>query len=248
MRGFKQAAWTEFKLNLRDPLMVFWSIVFPTLWLLLMVVVLPGPIPGFGYEELNEASLFFPAGVSLVILCASFIGVPMTLTNYREIKVLRRFQVTPVKVSTLVAGFSASQFGFVLVGVGLLYLVARLFFNVRILGSGLLFFGVLVLGMVTFLAIGSAIGSVAGSYRSANIIIWTLFMPMLFLSELFMPISLLPAWLQPAARALPLTALNTLLRDILYGVPVENLWRLGVLAGWLLFSLFLTVRFFKWEG
>jgi ABC-2 type transport system permease protein len=73
-------------------------------------------------------------------------------------------------------------------------------------------------------------------------------MPMLFLSELFMPISLLPAWLQPAARALPLTALNTLLRDILYGVPVENLWRLGVLAGWLLFSLFLTVRFFKWEG
>ena len=80
-----------------------------------------------------------------------------------------------------------------------------------------------------------------------NIIIWTAFTPMLMLSELFMPLAILPGWLQPIARALPLTPVNTLLRDIAYGAPLTDLWRLGILAAWLVLSCVLTVKFFKWE-
>jgi ABC-2 type transport system permease protein len=101
--------------------------------------------------------------------------------------------------------------------------------------------------MITFLAIGSAIGSIAPSFRAVNIIIWTIFTPMLMLSELFLPIAILPAWLQPLAKALPLTPINTMLRDIVYGVPLENLWRLSLLAGWAIVASIITVRFFRWE-
>jgi len=62
-----------------------------------------------------------------------------------------------------------------------------------------------------------------------------------------MPISILPGWLQPVAQALPLTPVNTMLRDIVYGVPLEDLWRLGVLAAWLVVATIITVRFFRWE-
>jgi ABC-2 type transport system permease protein len=247
MRGLSQLAWTEFKLNLRDPLMVFWSLVFPALWLILMSVVIPGPIPGFAYQGLSEASLFLPAGISLVIACASFVGVPLTLTTYRETEVLRRFRATPVRVSTLVTSFSLSQFAFVVVGLLILMAIGYLFLGVRIQGSWLALAGVTLLGMVTFLALGSAIGSLAPSMRAANIIIWAVLMPMLMLSELFLPIAILPSWLQPIAWALPLTALTTLLRDIVYGVAVGDLWRLGVLAGWTALALVLTILFFRWE-
>ena len=247
MRGLRQLTWNEFKLNLRDPMMVFWSLAFPTLWLVLMVAVIPERIPGFNYEGLNDASFFLPAGISLVILCTSFIGVPLTLTTYRETAVLRRLQVTPVKISTLALSFSISQFAFVVVGILVLFAVGRIFFNIQVLGSWAAFIGVTFLGMVTFLAIGSAIGSITRSFRAANIIIWTVFMPMIMLSELFMPISILPAWLQPIAKALPLTPINTILRDIVYGVPLEDLWRLGVLAGWVVVGIIITVRFFRWE-
>ena len=246
MRGLKQFAWTEFKLNLRDPLLVFWSLAFPTLWLLLMVIIVPA-IPGFVREGLSKASSYLPSAISLVILSASFIGVPMTLTNYRETAVLKRFRVTPVKILTLVSSFSISQFAFVAMGIIILLVIGMLFFNVHILGSWLAFVGVTFFGMLTFLAIGSAIGSIARSFRTANIIIWTAFTPMLIISDLFMPIALLPTWLQPIARSLPLTALNTVLKDIVYGVPVGDLWRLGVLAGWLVVAIFITVRFFRWE-
>ncbi len=246
MRGLKQFTLTEFILNLRDPLMVFWSLAFPTLWLLLMVIIVPA-IPGFVREGLSKASSYLPSAISLVILSASFIGVPMTLTNYRETAVLKRFRVTPVKILTLVSSFSISQFAFVAMGIIILLVIGILIFNVHILGSWLAFVGVTFFGMLTFLAIGSAIGSIAGSFRTANIVIWTAFTPILILSDLFMPIALLPTWLQPIARGLPLTVLNTVLKDIVYGVPVGDLWRLVVLAGWLVVAIFITVRFFRWE-
>jgi ABC-2 type transport system permease protein len=101
--------------------------------------------------------------------------------------------------------------------------------------------------MITFLALGAAIGSISPSVRAANIIIWVIFLPMLMLSELFLPISVLPDWLQPIAQALPLTALTTLLRDIVYGANVINLWRLGVLAAWTILALIVTIFLFRWE-
>ncbi len=247
MRGLGQLAWTEFKLNLRDPMIVFWSIAFPALWLVLMTVIIGVPIPGFNYEGLNFASFVFPASVSLVILISSFIGVPLTLTTYRETAVLKRLRVTPVKTLTLALSFSVSQFAFVLVGILVLFVIGKIFLDIQVIGSWAALIGVIFLGMVTFFAIGSAIGSIAGSFRSANIIIWTAFTPMLMLSELFLPISILPAWLQPIAKALPLTPVNTMLRDIVYGVSLEELWRLGILAGWVIIASVVTVRFFRWE-
>ena len=247
MRGLWPLTWTEFKLNLRDPMMVFWSLAFPALWLVFNSVIFSEPIPGSGYEGLNYASFLLPGSIGLVILCASFIGVPLTLTTYRENAVLRRLRATPVKTSTLALSFSISNLIFVVVGILVLFIVGKIVFNIQILGSWAAFAGVTLFGMVTFLAIGSAIGSIASSFRAANIIIWSIFTPMIMLSELFMPISILPEWLHPIAYALPLTPVNTMLRDIVYGVPLEDLWRLGVLAGWVVIAIFITVRFFRWE-
>jgi ABC-2 type transport system permease protein len=247
MRGLRQLTLNEFKLNLRDPMMVFWSLAFPPLWLVFNSVIFSQPIPGSGYEGLNYASFLLPGSIGLVILSASFIGVPLTLTTYRENAVLRRLRVTPVKTSTLVLSFSISNLVLVVVGIIILFIVGKIFFNIQVLGSPAAFIGVTLFGMVTFLAIGSAIGSIVQSFRAANIVIWSIFTPMIMLSELFMPISILPAWLQPIAKALPLTPINTMLRDIVYGVPLEDLWRLGVLAGWIVIAGIVTVRFFRWE-
>lgn len=247
MKGLARLTRTEFRLNLRDPAMAFWSLVFPALWLVFNAAIFREPIPGSGYEGLNYASFLLPGSIGLVLLSASFIGVPQTLTSYRETGVLRRLRVTPVRTSTLALSFSLSQFAFVVVGILVQFAVGKVFLHVQVLGSWAAFIGVTALGMVTFLAIGSAVGSVSASFRAANIIIWSLFTPMIMLSELFLPIAILPAWLQPIARALPLTPVNTLLRDIVYGAPLHDLWRLGILAAWILVAGVITVRFFRWE-
>jgi ABC-2 type transport system permease protein len=247
MRGLWQLTLAELRLNLRNPATVFWSIGFPTLWVSLFGALFSEPMPGFGYEGLNYANFLLPAGISIVILASAFIGIPIALTTYRETGVLKRLRVTPLKTSTLALGFTISQFLFIALGVIVLFIVSKLFFDVQVLGSWLALLGMIVFGMFTFLALGSAIGSVVGSWRAAAVITQIVFIPLLFLSDMFMPIAIFPQWLQPICKALPLTPLNVILRDIVYGVPLDNLWRLSIMAGWLVVGAIITIVFFRWE-
>lgn len=246
-KGLWQFTLTELKLNLRDPMMVFWSIAFPSLWVGLFGSIFSEPMPGFDYEGLSYANFLLPGGIGIVIVASAFIGMPINLTTYRETGVLKRLRVTPLRASTLALGFTISQFLFITLGIFVLFVVSKIFFDIQVIGSWLTLIGVIILGMITFLVLGSTIGSVAGSWRAATIIAQLIFIPMLFLSNLFMPVDIFPSWLQPVCKVLPLTPLNMLLRDIVYGKQLEELWHLGILAGWLAIGVIITLRFFKWE-
>ena len=247
MRGLWQLTLAELRLNLRNPMMVFWSIAFPVLWMSLFGAIFSEPMPGYQYEGLNYANFLLPGGIAIVILASAFIGMPIALTTYKETGVLKRLRVTPLKTSTLALGFTLSQFIFIALGIVVLFIVGKLAFDVQVLGSWAVLIGVIIFGMLTFLALGGAIGSLVGSWRAAAVITQIIFIPMLFLSDMFMPISIFPAGLQPICKALPLTPLNIILRDIVYGMPLDNLWRLWIMAGWLVVGGIITVRFFRWE-
>jgi len=204
-------------------------------------------MPGYEYVGLSYANFLLPGGIAIVILASAFIGMPIALTTYKETGVLKRLRVTPLKTSTLALGFTLSQFIFIALGIVVLFIVGKLAFDVQVLGSWPVLIGVIIFGMLTFLALGGAIGSLVGSWRAAAVITQIIFIPMLFLSDMFMPISIFPAGLQPICKALPLTPLNIVLRDIVYGVPLDNLWQLWIMAGWLVVGGIITVRFFRWE-
>lgn len=246
LRGLWQLAWTEFKLNLRAPEMLFWAIAFPALWMGFFGAIFNEQVDYYGIS-LNQANFLLPGGIGIVICASAFIGMSTTLSTYRDSGVLKRLRVTPLKTSTLALGFAFSQLIFIALGIIILFIIGKAAFGVQVLGSWAALIGLMVFGMVTFLALGAAIGSVARSPRAATIITLIIFMPMIFLSEMWMPISLFPTWLQPICQALPLTPLITLSRDIVFGVEMGDLWRLGIMALWLVLGAIITVRFFRWE-
>lgn len=245
-RGLWQLTWTEFKLNLREPSMLFWAIAFPTLWMGFFGAIFNEPV-NYNGVNLSQANYLLPSGMGLVICASAFIGMSTGLTTYRENGVLKRLHVTPLRTSTLALGFALSQLIFISLGIIVLFIVGKAGFDVKVLGSWSALIGMAIFGMATFLALGGAIGSVAKSSRAGTVITMTIFMPMIFLSEMWMPISMLPSWLQPICRALPLTPLNTILRDIVFGLPADNLRRLGIMAGWLVLGVIVTLKAFKWE-
>jgi ABC-2 type transport system permease protein len=246
-KGLWQLTLAELRLNLREPAMLFWALAFPPLWTGLFGALFKEPMPGYEYEGLNYANFLLPGGIGLIIIASAFIGMSTTVTTYRETGVLKRLRVTPLRTSTLALSFALSQSIFIALGIVVLFVVDKIFFNIQVLGSWASLVGMIVFGIFTFLALGSAIGSLSRSPRAANLISMLIYMPMLFLSDMFLPISMFPAGLQPICRALPLTPLNTILRDIVYGVPLGDLWRLGIMAGWLVVGSVITVRFFRWE-
>ena len=62
-------------------------------------------------------------------------------------------------------------------------------------------------------------------------------------------IEVFPKWLQPISRALPLTHLNTAMRNVAF--EGQNLWdvrsEIGILLLWSIAVYFVAVKVFKWE-
>lgn len=246
-RGILKFAVVEFRLNLRDPAIMFWSVIFPALAIAVMGAFLSKPMPDEEFGGLSFAAYMLPAAISLVIMASAFIGAPITLTTYRQTGVLRRLRVTPMGTLPLVLGFSLSQLVFMIVGMIILFITASLVLGIHVTGSWAALIGVIFLGMITMLSLGAAIGSIARSPGSSVALSWIFYLPMMYLSDMWVPIAVLPPWLQNVSRALPLTPVNTLLRDILYGGSVGDLWRIAILFGWMMVGVLISWRFFRWE-
>ena len=48
-------------------------------------------------------------------------------------------------------------------------------------------------------------------------------------------------------NALRILSSQSIPRDIVFGLELHDLWRLGVLAAWLVVAGIVTVLFFRWE-
>jgi ABC-2 type transport system permease protein len=116
-------------------------------------------------------------------------------------------------------------------------------------GNPLSIAGFVVLGALTFTSIGYVIASFARTEEAANGITSVVQFPLMFLSGIFFPLEILPQWLKTVATFLPLTYLGDALRQTMVGgAPFVPLWvDFAVLAGWLVVTLGLSARFFRWQ-
>jgi len=120
---------------------------------------------------------------------------------------------------------------------------------VQILGNPLALVGMVLLGAVMFIGLGYLIASFSRSVETASGISSAVNFPMMFLSGIFFPLSVLPAFLAPVVRALPVTYLADAFRQITIGSVPEFpiMVDVLVLAAWAVACGLLSARFFKWE-
>jgi ABC-2 type transport system permease protein len=199
-------------------------------------------------QQLSAAAFFVPSILAMALMqLGVFSAIP--LVEQREKLILKRLGATPLRRWTLVASNIVVRLLIALVQTVLIVAIGIALFDVAIVGSMLLAFGFVVLGAVTFIAIGYLIASFARTEEAANGITSVVQFPMMFLSGIFFPIAFMPAFLQPIAALLPLTYLGDALRQVMVGgVPYAPLWLDAlVLAGWLVVCFLISARWFRWE-
>lgn len=136
-----------------------------------------------------------------------------------------------------------------LISLAIMFIVAVLVFNLEIVGNYLELTAFLILGIVTILGIGLALGGWAKNERQvaplANIIVF----PMMFLSGTFFPRFLMPEWLQNVSAFLPLTPIIDGIRLIATEGKhfVDILPQLGLTGLWLIVIYVIAFRVFRWE-
>ena len=175
-------------------------------------------------------------------------GLPLVISDYRGKGILKRYKVSPVSPSMLLAVQVTVYALYAVVSLLLLYLCAALLFACRLRGSFLLFLGGYVLVTVSIFSIGMMVGGIAPNTKMAGVIASILYFPMLIFSGATLPYEVMPPALQKVADVLPLTQGIKLLKAATLGLEANRILAPAVIMSVLaLVCITISVKCFKWE-
>lgn len=199
--------------------------------------------------QLRSIDFLLPGILAMALMQLGLFGTAQPLVSLRDQGVLRRLGATPLPRWTVLASQIAMRLTIALAQTIIILAVGVIGFQVPLQGNLVLLMGIVMLGAMTFIALGYTIAAFSKNQETAAGISSLLNFPMMFLSGLFFPVEFVPSFLQPVIAVIPLTYLVDAIRQIMIGTnPVFPMpLDIGVLCAWLVGSLVLAIRFFKWE-
>ena len=237
---------TELKLSLRDMNMVIFAIIMP-LVIFIILGIIYGTKPAYDGASYTFMEQSFGA-VSAVAICASgLMGLPLAVSGLRELKILKRFRVTPIRPIFVLGAELSMYIVYCIVSLATLS-AAALLWGVRLHGSLLAFLGSWALTMLSTLSVGMLVGGVAKDTKQASVIASILYFPILVFSGTTLPIEVMPKAMQKIVSIFPLTHGLTMMKNTFLGIRTGGvLLPLGVMIGIAALCTILAVRFFRWE-
>ena len=189
-----------------------------------LAIVKPYNVQTEGIVSGNPSYFDFiaPGIMAMTVMMSVMTGLPVAISQEKEVGTLDGMMVAPINRLSIILGKTLGQTARGLIqGVIILALAVGLF-GVTIQGSIFLVFGLLLLGVFSFVGIGIVITSFAKDQETATMLMMTLMFPMMFLSGVFFPIQQMPWYMQYISRVLPLTYASQALRKVMVlgaGIP-----------------------------
>lgn len=206
-------ATAEWRAFLRRRTAVFFTFVFPVIIVGLFGAVIGSGTAGAVFDR--PQAYYVPGYLAVVIVLTPLSRVGSTVARYRSSCRFEKLATTPLtRVEWLVAHALVTT---MLVGVASLVLLAALAVTADIhIRYGPLLVVFIVLGIVLHAAGGALIGWAAGSQDGVIAAANGLGIPLVFLSETFLPPEALPAVVRPIVDFLPLTFFARGVRAVTY--------------------------------
>ena len=242
MRAYIALFRNNMRLTLRDRSVLFFNYLFPLIFF-------------FAFAELFHAgtgqgvAYFVATVLTMGILGNGLWGAGMRSVQEREADILRRFKVTPITPLPLLTAAMVSGWLLYLPVIVIVAGLAHVLYAMPLPEHWLSLVAMASLGVCAFRAIGLILGAVTNTMAEATILIQVLYMPMLFLSGITIPSSILPAWAQTVAEFMPATYLVTGFQGIFFRNQTifDNAAAVGALLLTTVMGLFLAVKLFRWE-
>jgi len=174
-------------------------------------VTTEGVVPGSS----NYFEFVAPGIMAMTVMMSVMTGLPGAISQEKEVGTMDGMMVAPINRLSIILGKTLAQTARgLLQGVIILALAVGLF-GVTIQGNILLVFGLLLLGVFSFVGLGIVLTSFAKDQQTAAMLMTTLMFPMMFLSGVFFPIQQMPWYMQDIAHLLPLTYATSALRKVM---------------------------------
>ena len=243
MRNFATLTRMRIQLTLRNKMFLFFSVIMPFGFFFLYAGV-------FAKGQPAGVRFFLGPVVALTVM-GSFWGLSAALVMFREQGILRRFHVTPITPSDMLASSIVANYLLMLPTVLVEFLFARFVFHVTDFGDLLATFILISIGTMSFASLGLVVASVTNTMQETQVINQLLWLPLIFLSGATFPLAFLPKVVQNVSLFLPATYLvQGLRRSIFEAAPIWDrnvLISLGSLVCWAALTFFLSAQLFRWE-
>jgi ABC-2 type transport system permease protein len=229
------------KLTLRNKMFLFFTVIMPFGFFFLYAGV-------FAKGDPEKVRLFLGPVISLAVM-GSFWGLSAALVTFREQGILRRFHVTPVTATDMLASSIVANYILTLPTVAIELLFARLIFHVSDFGNLVSLVVLVSVGVVSFASMGLVVASVTNTMQETQVLNQLIWLPLIFLSGATMPLPFLPKAAQTVAVFLPATYLVWGLQAAIYAsLAISKLWiEASALLGWAILTFFVAAQLFRWE-
>ena len=243
--GFPSLVIIEFKLLAREPMILFWALLFPV-GLLVVLGSTTSDKPKADLGGLPFIVTYTPVLMTFTLTLLALSAMPATLASYRDKGYLKRLRTTPVGATRLLAAQLALVAVLSLSVVVLIMLVSHFAYNVPLPHQVIGFILAIVLTMTAMASLGLMIASLATSQRVAGAIGGILFFPLMFFAGLWVPQQQMGSTLRTISQYTPLgAAVPSIIRADFGQWPGTT--HLLVLAAYTVIMLRIAVRFFRWD-
>jgi ABC-2 type transport system permease protein len=203
-------------------------------------------------REYKYIDFLLPGMLGFSLLSSGVFGTAFVFLSLRITLVIKRFFATPVKKYSIVLGEAIARLIFSWIGALFIILVGRYFFGFTLIHGAATVINMLILsalGLIVFMGFGFIISGIAKNESSVPPIANIVTLPQFLLSGTFFSIAAFPVWLQGISNILPLTYLNTAMRNVAFeGASLSDvLPQLGVLGIWFIIVYAVAVKTFRWE-
>ncbi len=225
----------------RDRSGLFWTFAFPVCFIMLFGII-------SSEESGLEIDFFLPGILALALLQLGIFGA-LQFLSLREKKIIRGLSLTPLSRMTLLSSEIVLRVLAGFVQSGIILSIAYFIFNIEFTGNLFLLILFITLGANTFIGLGYMLICFVNSIEGGTGLAQIVQLPMMFLSGIFIPTEMLPEFIRPISRIIPLTYLADSFREVMVGTPGYH--SLGfnafILLVFLGITLVITLKFWRWE-
>lgn len=239
----------EQKVFWRSPAAVFFTVMFPVIFLLLFASL-------FGDQEIeglgiDAATYYVPGIITLAVVSATLVNVSMRMVEMRESGRLKRMHGTPLPTWAYFGGRIGNSFVVSVLMVVIVTLLGRVLYGVEVPTETIpALLVTLIVGTFAFCSLGLALSIAIPSEQAAPPITNFTVLPLYFLSGVFVPESEIPDGVLTFASLFPIRpffqAFLTAYDPLTQGAGFD--WgHLAVVAAWGVAGILVAMRFFRWS-
>lgn len=235
----------------RNPASAFFTFAFPLIFLVIFASLNNGSTVGFlGGLDYNQ--YYIPAIIAFGIMSATYTQLAITLSLRRQSGVLKRARATPLPAWAVLGGLFLNSAVIAALITVLTTALGMLAYGVTFPGHYVALAVALVVGAVTFSALGVMVATFVPNADAAPAVVNAVFFPVLFLSGTFFPLQP-DSTVSRIADVFPVRHFNLAVFGAFdprgpHGVGHGFGWQhIAVMGAWAGAAAVIGVRRFRWE-